>query len=115
MGDVVDIKDFKWELRKRKIKEKLSQAWEFVKEHPTESMAAATAGIGGVMGLIKRHDRHQMIKEQQRLKDEYIYDRSLGRYIKMRKKPSTSEALEIERRKHNGEPLGQILADMRLL
>ena len=50
-----------------------------------------------------------------RANDTYIYDRSMGHYWKCRKKPTTEQYLEIERRKANGEGLGTILTDMRLL
>ena len=48
-------------------------------------------------------------------KDIYIYDRSIGQCWKCCKKPTTEQYLEINRRKDNGEGLGTILADMRLL
>ena len=47
--------------------------------------------------------------------DIYIYDRSMGQYWKCCKNPTTEQYLEINRRKDNGEGLGTILADMRLL
>ena len=52
---------------------------------------------------------------EKELKDTYIYDRSMGHYWKCRKKPTTEQYLEIERRKANGEGLGTILTDMKLL
>lgn len=111
----IDIKEFKKELWKRKFKAKIDQAVEIVKEHPTESLALATATVGGLFGLVKRHDRNSAIREQQRLKDEYIYDRSLGTYWKIRRKRTPVENLEIERRRKNGESLGDILSSMKLL
>lgn len=104
----IDIRNFKWELRKRKIKAKIDQAVEVVKEHPTESLALATATVGGLFSLVKRHDINSAIREQQRLKDEYIYDRSLGTYWKIRRKRTAGENLEIERRRKNGGSLLEI-------
>ena len=112
---VVDLKKFKIEAKKRQIKEKVREAWEFAKEHPAESLALATATVGGLTGLIKRADRHSAIRKEQELKDRYIYDRSIGKYGKTRKVPSTGQQLEIERRKKNGESMGDILSSMRLL
>lgn len=112
---VVDLKAFKIEAKKRQIKEKLGQAWEFAKEHPAEALALATATVGGLTGLVKRADRHATIRKEQELKDRYIYDRSLGKYWKTRKAPSVGQQLEIERRKKNGESMGDILSSMRLL
>ena len=48
-------------------------------------------------------------------KDNYIYDRSTRHYWKCCKGPTTEQYLEINRRKANGEGLGTILTDMRLL
>lgn len=50
-----------------------------------------------------------------RAKDTYIYDRYTGQYWKCCKKPTTEQYLEINCRKDNGEGLGTILTDMRLL
>lgn len=115
----ISIAAFKKELKRRQLKEKVKskvdQAMEFVKEHPAESFALATTVGGGLFGLIKRRDRNSAIREQQRLKDEYIYDRSLGTYWKLRRKRTAGENLEIERRRKNGESLGDILASMKLL
>lgn len=106
---------FKIEGYKRQAKEKLDQAWELCKEHPTEAFALGTACVGGLMSLVKRHDRHAAIRKEQDLKDRYIYDRSIGKHWCMRKKPTTGQQLEIERRKRNGEAMGDILSSMRLL
>ena len=112
---VVDLKKFKWEARKRQAKEKLNEAWQFCKEHPAESLALATATVGGLTGLIKRADKHATVRKEQELKDRYVWDASLGKWWTMRKKPSTGQQLEIERRKKNGESMGDILSSMRLL
>lgn len=116
---VVDIDDFKREAKIRKIKAKVEEiknkAVDFVTDHPTESLALATTLIGSAVGLARRADRKKDIREQQRLREEYIYDRSLGSYWKTRRKLSNSEKLEIERRRRQGESLGEILRSMRLL
>lgn len=115
----VDIDNFKREAKIRKLKAKLEEiknkAADFVTEHPTESLALATTLIGSAVGLARRADRKKDLREQQRLREEYIYDRSLGSYWKTRRKLSNSEKLEIERRRRAGESLGEILRDMRLL
>lgn len=115
----VEIRDFKREARIRKIKAKISEACDkvkdFVSDHPAESLALATTAIGSVVGLARRYDRKKDIREQQRLRDEYIYDRSIGHYWQTRRKLTNQEKLEIERRRRSGEALGDILESMRLL
>lgn len=115
----VDINEFKREAKIRKLKAKVEEiknkAVDFVTDHPTEALALATTLIGSAVGLARRADRKKDIREQQRLREEYIYDRSLGSYWKTRRKLSNSEKLEIERRRRQGESLGEILRSMRLL
>ena len=55
------------------------------------------------------------LNKEQKLKDLYIYDRSHGHYWELRRKLSTREMLEIDRRKDNGESLVDILESMRVL
>lgn len=54
-------------------------------------------------------------KDAEDLRNLYIYDRSLGQYWRLRREMTTSERLELERRKAAGEQIGAILADMRLI
>lgn len=116
---VVDIDDFKKEAKIRKLKAKVEEiknkAVDLITEHPTEALALGTTLIGSAVGLARRADRKKDLREQQRLREEYIYDRSLGSYWKTRRKLSNSEKLEIERRRRQGESLGEILRSMRLL
>jgi hypothetical protein len=55
------------------------------------------------------------VKQEAHLKDEYIYDRSNGHYYELRRKIKSSEWQMIDQRKREGEMLGDILQDMRLL
>ena len=116
---VVDLNKFKFEEKKRKVIGKISDTYQkakgWVVEHPAESVTVVTSIIGATSGLVKRADRKRDIKEVQKLKEEYIYDRSIGTYWKTRRPRTSAENLEIERRRRSGEPMGQILRDMRLL
>lgn len=115
----VDIRDFKREERIRKFKAKVNETADkvkdFVADHPAESLALLTTAIGSAVGLARRADRKRDIREQQRLREEYIYDRSIGDYWHTRRKLTNAEKLEIERRRRAGESLGDILKSMRLL
>lgn len=115
----VNIDDFKREERIRKMKAKVEElknkVKDFVAEHPTESLAFVATAIGATVTHVRRLDRKKDLREQQRLREEYIYDRSLGSYWKTRRKLSNAEKLEIERRRRSGESLGEILRSMRLL
>ena len=67
-------------------------------------------------GLVKGVHRSTTLKKEQRLKDNFIYDRSkgIGHYWELRRKPTNREWAEIYKRKEMGETLSSILDDMRL-
>lgn len=81
----------------------------------TVLVPAGIVAVKTVTGLVKSVDRKIDLKKEQDLKDLYIYDRSLGYYHELKHKLSSREALEIDRRRNNGESMAHILASMKLL
>ena len=65
--------------------------------------------------IIRSTGKRVNLAKEQQLKDLYIYDRSHGHYWELRRKLSTQELLEIDRRKDKGESLVDILETMRVL
>ena len=55
------------------------------------------------------------MKEEKQLKNDYCYDRSLGHYWKLRRELTNEEWIAIDKRKRNGERLGDILAELKVL
>ena len=111
-----DIKrKIKWEQFKAKVKDKKDRTVDWCKEHTEEAVTLACITVGGIYKISKELYKRNQIKQERALKDNYIYDRSMGHYWKCRRKPSTNEYLEIERRKNAGESLGSILTSMKLL
>lgn len=108
------IKIKKWELDNwwTDQKYKAKRFWDENKEY---IVVLAPVVIASGEKIIKSVRRDVRLKEERDLKEKYIYDMSLKCYYEMRRKPTTKEYLEIERRKKSGEPLGKILANMRLL
>lgn len=104
----------KWKLRNwwSDTKVKVKEFWE---ENRDYIVVLAPVIIGAGSAAVKAIERDQRIKEEKDLKERYIYDRSLGTYYEMRRQPKQSEYAEISRRKSNGESLGEILKDMRLM
>lgn len=108
----------RWMAFKVKVKTKTHEAYEWCCTHRDEAALIITGGvavIGAVGKMARRIDRKIDIKKEQNLKDLYVYDRSLGVYHELRRKLRPSEALEIDRRRSDGESMAHILASMRLL
>ena len=108
----------KWNNFKEKTKTKIHDGYEWCCTHQDEAALIATfsiAAIGGIGKLAKKIDRDRRLDQEQALKDLYVYDRSLGIYHELRRKLRPSEALEIDRRRSEGESMAHILASMRLL
>lgn len=111
----------KWKPFKEWLEEKSEWAkWkahcaaEWCKNHKEAIIVFGPAIMGGIIEICKISTRRQTVKEEKALKDRYIYDRPAGHYYELRRKPKTSEWLQIEQRKENGESLGWILNDMGL-
>lgn len=85
------------------------------KEVAIAAIPFAIVGLKTAGNAVKMAARKSDLKKEQELKDLYIYDRSLGKYHKLRRSMRHSEMLELDRRKSNGESLIHILDDMRLL
>lgn len=94
---------------------KLHCAVEWCKDHKETIIVFGPVIMGGIIEICKISAKSHTVSEEKALKDRYIYDRSTGHYYELRRKPKTSEWLMIEQRKQNGESLGWILNDMRLL
>lgn len=121
-NNVVDINDFEKEMKKRERKEKLVQGWNsftrFIRDNHDVLVFVVPSAVavfsGGTRLLSKGIARHTLEREI-KFKESTIYDRSMGRYVELKRPLTTSEALEIERRKKNGEGLNNILYDMKLV
>lgn len=101
-----------------KTKVKTREIYQWCCMHKEEAAFIATTGVaavGAVSKIARRIDRKLDLKHEQNLKDLYVYDRSLGIYHELRRKLKPSEAIEIDRRRANGESMIHILASMRLL
>ena len=91
------------------------KAKRFWNEHKEEIIVLAPIVIASGEKLIRDSKRRHNLKEEKYLKENYVYDRSRGCYIELRRKLSNRELLEIDRRKRNGESLIEILSTMRVM
>ena len=55
------------------------------------------------------------LRKEEKLKDLYCYDRSLGHYWALRRELTNKEWVEINKRKQNGERLADILSELKVL
>lgn len=112
---------FKMKLESAKIKTKAwlkeakIKAEEFWEDNK-EIIIIATPIVSGIISkTIKYAIKQKNLKEERELKENWIYDRSIGKYLELRRKPTPREYVEIQRRRDYGESLITILDDMRLL
>lgn len=111
---------------KDKIKEKAKKAkteldWqtyrleEWAKANPYEAATVGVAFLGAVVEIGRRIDRNARVRKEAMLKNRFIYDRSLGSYWKLRRVPTQSEMLKIERLRKSGMSYGDILTRLKLI
>lgn len=105
----------KWEDFKWKAKCKYEAAKQWCTDHKELVVAAVPALITGAFEIIKIASKADAREEEKELKELYIYDRSMGHYWKLRRRLTNSEYREIERRRAEGESMGEILESMRVL
>lgn len=96
-------------------KEKAMGAIEWCKNHKEAIIVFGPVAMGGIIEIAKISTKRHTVNEEKALKERYIYDRSNGHYYELKRQPKRSEWLQIDQRRQNGETLGWILNDMRLL
>lgn len=118
MEDKRTIKD-RWIDFKASIGRKKDQLYVWAGENKELIVICAPIIVGGVFEIIKLAVKRDNVNREEELKNDYIYDHRLGHYYQIkhirsdRKRNNTY--LEIDRRRRNGEYLGDILDDMCLL
>lgn len=119
MDKKLNLEDYRKELKKRQLKEKIYSALQSGKNWAVQNKEEAIALAAGVCGcataIIKIVGKHVNSQKEKELKDLYCYDRSLGHYWKLRRELTNREWVEIDQRKQNGERLADILASMKVL
>lgn len=100
--------------KKAKRAKRLADTTNFVKENQT-LIYSGVGVLGAASGVVKKLLKNHAVNKEIKFKETTIYDRSLGRYVRLKKKLTAEQALKIEQRKNNGEKLHLILKDMNLL
>ena len=105
----------KKERAKAWIKNRYEDAKCFWAENKDVILTLAPVVVGGVTVMAKVVRKQQAIYQEKKLKDRYVWDAKLGHYWLTNRKLNNAEWTEIERRKNEGESLGEILASMKVL
>ena len=98
-----------------RIKMKFDDGKDWVINNKETVVFLTPAILGGVATVIKVAGKHANLRKEEQTKLNYCYDRSLGHYWKLRRPLSNDEWISLEKRKANGERMGDILADMKVL
>ena len=116
--DVKSDLNEKWEIFKWDTKRKFENTKKWCEDNTELAIAMIPVGLMAVKtitGMVKSVDRKIDMKHEQELQELYVYDHSLGMYHKLRRPLTSSEKIEINRRRDAGESKIQILASMGLL
>ena len=103
---------------KEKLKAKGRAALDWIDIHREETIAigAGVTALGGfVTKIVKGHNKKKQLEEERELKENFVWDRRQGHYWRVKRKLSNQEWLEIDRRYREGQSMGNILSDLRLL
>lgn len=125
MGAVIDLEKIRVQKEKswfRKIvdaaKYKVKKAYWWVKNNPAEAAilgTIVTTAVGGAVKVSKGLVRTHNLNKEAYNKDRYVYDHSLGAYLKTTRKLNNNDIVEINRRMAEGKKKAEVLAEMGLL
>lgn len=104
-----------WDHLKMEVDTRLWRVGQWIKENKEVLVVVIPVGCSLIGTVVKAASKYGHDKDERELKDEYIYDRSNGHYFRVKRKLTSAEWLEVDQRRANGELLGQILLDMRVL
>lgn len=124
MGAVIDLtkaqiqKEGKTRNFFKKVQYRIKKAYWWVKDNPAEAAligSVATAAIGGAVKVSKGLLRTHNLNKEAYNKERYVYDHSLGAYLKTNRKLNNNDIVEINRRMAEGKKKSEVLAEMGLL
>lgn len=119
MIELCNMKELNRSKKISRVKERLSNAARDVGDwfHNNKEMIVffGPAVIGIITTTLKVFGKRANLHKEERVKNLYCYDRSLGHYWALRRELSNREWIEIDRRKKHGERLSDILSEMKVL
>ena len=122
MNKTIDIDDFKKEEKRRERKERFNKKVNITANwirNNKETLAIVIPVVGvsikGTAKIIKGISKNVALSQEKQLKEKFIYDRSLGKYLELKKPLTNAQMKSILERKDNGEKLSSILRTENLL
>ena len=118
LRDVTVVKDNWFKRTTRKVKYKVQKLYWWAKDNPAEAAIACsliTAAIGGTVKVSKGLVRTHNLNKEAYNKERYVYDHSLGAYLKTKRRLTNNDIIEINRRMPEGKKKAEVLAEMGLL
>lgn len=117
--EVIDAdKQFRKEKRKKEFKRKVNETLYWIKENKEVLIiiipAAVTITKWGLR-VVNSVSRNVALVQEKKIKDLKIYDRSMGKYLDLKRPLTQNDMKIILDRRDNGERLSNILMDMNLL
>ena len=92
-------------------KDRFYDAKNYYHENKEFLLVVVPVAIGG----FKMLQGNRKSSEEKDRRELYIWDNRTGQYYRLRRKLRVGEQLELERRRSEGEPVGRILASMRVI
>ena len=121
-AEAISTKSFerrcKRERFRRKVKEKVQETIYWInenKEFLIIVVPAASAILTGGFKVVRSLSRNIALAQEKRIKNMRIYDRSMGKYIELKRPLKNSDMKTILERRENGEKLSNILMDLNLI
>lgn len=122
MAELTTMRKLKWEMKKKQVKEAVTQKVHQVSDwyHENRDMLViaipATAATAKYVGRsINAIARKSAAKQEERDRRTRFYDHRLGCYWYTRRELRPDELLAVQRRKASGESYGDIFKSMKLL
>lgn len=117
--DLNELKKAKRQARHREWKQKINVGIQNLLKWINENrdlLIVAIPVAGSVLGgAIKFLKKNHTLRAEKHLKEDYVYDRSLGKYLKPTRKLSKNEWRSVARRKAAGERYVDIFDSMGVL
>lgn len=111
-------KQFRKEKRKKEFKRKVNETLYWIKENKEVLILVIPAAVTVTkwsLRVVNSVSRNVALVQEKKIKDLKIYDRSMGKYLDLKRPLTQNDMKIILDRRDNGERLSNILMDMNLL